>query len=204
MSEAVSAVIGLVGVAVGAGITWWQATSERSREKRADAQYLAIRVVCILDKYVVDCATACDDRTEMDEPGINVWVSAPAAALADYPVDVDWRCIESGLMFDILSLPRDELLAKNWLAGYEEATGCLIDEFAVERAKRYGGLGLEAAALAERLRTAYSIPAIKHGEWKPVEHIKLYFKEQEKLAQARAEAFAKLDPPPPPPPALVK
>jgi hypothetical protein len=163
---------GLVGVIVGVVAGWLVPFIDRWRQRRRDAQYLAIRVVCILDKYVVDCATACNDRTEMDDVG-QTHVSAPAATLADYAEDVDWKCIEADLMFGILSLPRDAVLARNWLDGYmEQADGYDIDSYAMERAMRYGKLDLQAATLADKLRRTYSIPGIKHQGWDPVEHIK--------------------------------
>jgi hypothetical protein len=78
-----------------------------------------------------------------------------------------------------------------------DATGCLIDEYAVERAKRFGKLGLQAATLAGRLRETYSIPDIERGEWNPVEHIQRYFRQQEEFARKRAEEYARNPPPPP-------
>ena len=177
---------GLVGVIIGVMAGWLVPFFDRGRKRKRDAQYLAIRVVCILDRYVVDCADACNERLEMDDYG-TTHVASPAPKLASYPEDVDWSCIEHTLMYAILSLPRDVELASDYLFGYLEHSAGSIDEYAAERATKYGGLGLQAAAICDKLRGSYSIPTLEHENWDPVQYMKDERKRREKEKTERAK-----------------
>lgn len=55
------AIFGLIGVLVGSGILWFQSHWTNKKEAEKSVRYLAIRVVCILDKYMEDCAAAVKD-----------------------------------------------------------------------------------------------------------------------------------------------
>ena len=55
------AIFGLVGVLFGSGVTWFQTYWIAKRTESKNAKNLAIRVVCILDKFVEDCANAVSD-----------------------------------------------------------------------------------------------------------------------------------------------
>ena len=55
------AIFGLIGVIVGSTISWFQTYWTNKQAAKRDAKYLAIRVVCILDKFVEDCADVVSD-----------------------------------------------------------------------------------------------------------------------------------------------
>lgn len=55
------AIFGLIGVLVGSGISLFQTHWMEKRANDKNARYLAIRVVCILDKYLEDCAEVVND-----------------------------------------------------------------------------------------------------------------------------------------------
>ena len=60
------------------------------RTKKSEAKYLAIRVVCELDKFVEDCASTAIDSGEEDKDGNNIArVHAPDPPT--YPSDVNWK-----------------------------------------------------------------------------------------------------------------
>jgi hypothetical protein len=54
-------IIGLVGVLIGSGLTWVQTNWTRKQDEAKNARYLAIRCVCILDKFVEDCIDVIKD-----------------------------------------------------------------------------------------------------------------------------------------------
>ncbi len=56
------AVFGLVGVLLGSGISWFQSYWSNRRETKKNARYLAIRLVCIFDKYLDDCTAVVYDN----------------------------------------------------------------------------------------------------------------------------------------------
>jgi hypothetical protein len=182
---------GLAGVIIGALVTWAQGAYDRRKQRKLDAQYLAIRVVCILDKYVADCAAACGDAVVVDDEG-RTFPAMPTPALLNYPEDVDWRVVEPNLMYGILSLPRDIAFAGEYLDSIMEDTiGPDIDPYLHARTEKYGALGLQAAALALKLRGTYSIPATKHPDWDPVAHIKYCLSKQKEQGRLREEEFQK-------------
>ena len=61
------ALFGFLGVIVGAFVPWLQSMLESRRTRQRDAQYLAIRLVCVLDKFLEDCAAAAADEGEEDK-----------------------------------------------------------------------------------------------------------------------------------------
>jgi hypothetical protein len=72
--------------------------------RKKSARYLAIRVVCILDKYVDDCASVASDWGEDDAEGLaQAQVSAPPSPW--YPDDLHSHSIGHRLMYELLALP---------------------------------------------------------------------------------------------------
>jgi len=81
----ISAISGFVGVLVGTALIPW--IRGHFLRKRA-ARYLAIRVVCTLDKYLEDCTDVAEDWGEENREGYSeARVSAPPTP--SYPADLD-------------------------------------------------------------------------------------------------------------------
>lgn len=80
----IGAIFGLIGV-LGAAISWFRTywTDKQANDK--NARYLAIRVVCVLDKFLEDCAYVVKDK------GISFGENSPGRPI--FPIDVDWRAI---------------------------------------------------------------------------------------------------------------
>ncbi len=151
-----------------------------SHDGKKAARYLAIRVVCVLDKFLADCTNVVGDNGEPDQDGYShprvYSLNAP-----NFPDDVDWRSIEHTLMYDILSFPPDVVAAKeavsvNWDINYDPPDFSENFEY---RAKHYARLGLRAHELAQRLRKEYDIPEKGYDEWNPVSYLETELKEIE-------------------------
>ena len=56
------AIFGLIGVLVGSAISWLQVYWTNKQAAKKNSKYLAIRVVCILDKFVEDCGDVISDN----------------------------------------------------------------------------------------------------------------------------------------------
>lgn len=199
----VGGLIGVGGVLVGAGITWAQAAYERQKQRDLDARYLAIRVVCVLDAYIADCASVAADGGRMDYEHSQLIANVVAPEPPIYPEDVDWRCIDQRLMYGILSLPRDARFAAEYMTHVAENAGSPGDEYFEARSVKYSTLGLRAATLTDSLRAAFNIPAAEHGEWNPAEVMRQELSSHEAQKRKRAAEFALAPPPPPPPPAAA-
>ncbi len=138
-------------------------TQAKSEELKRHARYLAIRVVCVLDPFVNECAELTYD-TGLPSPSgeMEPRLFPPELKL---PEDVDWRSIEPDLMYRILGLPNEIAMADqsiqfvgNEISGPPDHT-----EYFWERAEQYGKLGVTALQLADDLRKTYGIPKRDYG-----------------------------------------
>jgi hypothetical protein len=195
----VGGLIGIGGVVIGAAITWIQTARERKKQRSLDAHYLAVRVVCVLDKYIADCASAAADGGTPDSPYGQLIARVDAPEPPVYPDDVDWRCIDQRLTYEILSLPRDAQFAAEYMTSVSENATGPGDEYFEARTVKYSTLGLKAAMLVDNLRAAFNIPALDHGEWNPVDVMRSELISHEALKRRREARLLDVPPPPPPP-----
>ncbi|HXP39461.1 MAG TPA: hypothetical protein VN833_04295 [Candidatus Acidoferrales bacterium] len=192
----VSAVSGLLGVLVGTVMPIARERLARSR----DARYLAIRIVCILDRYVEDCASTAIDSGEEDAEGVNrARVSAPLPPA--YPSDVNWKSIDRSMMYKLLALPASADRAANYVAAVSEnVSGPDESEWFEARSHQYSLLGLQAHKLTETLRKEYEIPEIPDRSWDPVSHLRDELKQIEDRQKQRSVAWDEILPTLPTPP----
>ncbi|MCB1784445.1 MAG: hypothetical protein KDI13_10690 [Alphaproteobacteria bacterium] len=181
------AIFGLVGVLIGSAISWFQAYWLNKEDTKKAARYLAIRVVCILDKYIEDCfAVVKDDGLSYGqrtpEGCLEPQVKSPGAPV--FPDDVDWKSIDHDLMYEILSFPSDVEAADRGIAFTWDmvATPPDYEEGFEDRAFHYAQFGLRAYELAKKLRKEYRIPAKEYEEWNPVSELE---KELRDIKEAR-------------------
>ena len=191
MSEGIFALAGAVVGALIAGLIPWAQSSIAVRTRRLQsARYLAIRVVCLLDRYVEDAVgIVLDDGLsygQRDESGCLSPQKTLPKPIA-YPNDVDWRSINHDLMYDLLSLPNQGEAANNAIsAAGELAFPPDYEEYIEQRHTEYTSLSLRAVDLARKLRAAYSIPEPTHGEWNPIERIEEAQQRIDELKKKRA------------------
>ncbi|OEJ66577.1 hypothetical protein [Magnetovibrio blakemorei] len=178
MSEAL---FGLLGVIVGSFIPWIKEALSARRSRAEHATYLAVRVICILDEYIEKCIEVVhDDGTVMglashrDKDGSEHY--HPVVPLPEdpkFPADVDWKSIDSALMYRILTLPNSVRNTDSHIqwASDEEAWPPYYEEVYEARQKGYAKLGLEAIAIIDHLRATYNLPekthATQNADWTP-------------------------------------
>jgi hypothetical protein len=185
------AAIGLVGVVVGAVITtakeWWF----QHRKNKKEAEYLAIRVVCMLDTYVVGCAAVVQDGGVYENPNIpsvlgNNHVQVPVPEFDPEVAKVEWKTLPADLMYEILSLPIEIEAADRSINDAKEYVAMPpdFDEFFEERQYQYAQLGIKASNLAAKLREFANLPRKSCAKWDPVEYME---KEKLKIEFAREQ-----------------
>lgn len=164
-------IFGLIGVFVGAVITWFQSYYANRRTELKNAKYLAIRVVCILDKFMEDCADVVKDDglqfgQRTPEGCLEPQISVPQIPV--FPEDVDWRSIDQELMYKILSFPSD-IAAGNKLIDFTQNISGPPDyeEWFDERRYHYATFGLTADRLAGELCSKYNIKKKRYNNWDP-------------------------------------
>ncbi len=170
MSEAL---FGLLGVVVGSFIPWIKEALLEKRSRAERATYLAVRVICILDEYVDKCIEVVgDDGTIMgqashrDEDGSEYFRPVvPLPGAPEFPAGVDWKSIDSALMYRILTLPNSVRETDSHIqrAGDEEAWPPYYEEVYEVRHKGYARLGLEAISIIDHLRATYKLPKKTHA-----------------------------------------
>ncbi|WP_433780458.1 hypothetical protein [Flavobacterium anhuiense] len=170
------AIFGLIGVVIGSFITWCQSYYMNRQLEIKNAKYLAIRVVCILDKFMDDCADVVNDdglcMGQKNEQGcLEAQVSHPSAPL--FPDDVDWKSIDHELMYKILSFSSDIASANKIIDSTWEFTGPPdFEEWFEERKFHYAKFGLHAYELADELCERYEIKKKTYNDWDPKAELK--------------------------------
>lgn len=192
---------GLVGVLTGILLTWIYAAWSEYKDRRRHARYLAIRVVCVLDKYIEQCAAVVSDDGLCDgqpneEGCLEPQVDTPPTPT--FSEDLDWKSIEHGLMYRLLSIPSEAEAADRMIASASEhAFPPDYEEALEERQYQYARLGLAAFALTQEVRKKYDIPPKELGDWDPVEHLtkgkdrveEQRSKRKERLAESASSLF---------------
>lgn len=181
------AIFGLIGVFVGSLISWLQVYWVEKRNSDKSARYLAIRVVCILDKFFEDCGDVIHDNglhhgQRNIDGELEPQVKAPNSPV--FPDDVDWKSIDHELMYQILSLPAEVENAERLINGTTEFSGPPdFEEWFIERKFHFSALGLYAYKLSNDLCNKYNIQKKIYNNWNPEETFKKKLKEASKKRQ---------------------
>ncbi|MGJ3259794.1 MAG: hypothetical protein ACFE0S_09340 [Rhodospirillales bacterium] len=160
------------------GLNLSRESQAREDEWKRRASYLAARVVCVLDPFVMACCDVVGDNGIYDPKGVrHIQVSTPTLEL---PQDVDWKSISPALMYRILALPNQIEAAEkavSWV-GSELAFPPDYDEAYDERCYQYARLGLTAFDLAAELREMFGLPDQDYGKWNPRSYLEGSSKEE--------------------------
>lgn len=193
---AITALVTTIGTALVAVINHRMSERKDRKSKEEDrtthAVYLAVRVVCVLDKFVAGCCEVIGDDGVYDPEGARHHeVEPPVLTLPD---DVDWRSIRPELMYRVLMLPNEIENAGNTIAfvGNMVAFPPDYDEWFDERRYQYGKLGLYALDLASALRSAYDLPMADYSRWNPRPHLEAAFVREDAMRRLGAEAASQI------------
>lgn len=169
-----TAIIGLIGVLIGAAITvtkdWWFYRVNVKQERA----YLAIQITCLLERFVSGCAAVYNDNGTAygmrDEQGcLQPQVNHPKFEPLSLP-DLNWRALPKNLMYDILRLPSEIESSEAYIAGVSEFSAHPPDyeEFFKARKKEYVSLGVKALDIIGRLCDVSGIPKeANDDDWSP-------------------------------------
>lgn len=181
------AIFGLLGVLVGSAVSWLQTYWNNKQTTNKSARYLAIRVVCILDKYFEDCFLVIRDIGQRSNEGVlSPLVATPGPPV--FPNDVDWKSINHELMYKILSFPSEVENAEQIIKVSDEVLySPNFEEWFEERKYWHSRLGLVAYTLSEELCKKYNILQ-KNSHLNLVEEMRKAFSALEMHRQKRIEA----------------
>jgi len=146
----VSAGSGLLGVLVG---TYIGVLREWASE-RQQRDYLAIRVVCILDKFVQGCRKAVNQEGNQLEVPESSWPTK-----IEFPSDLPWKLLDRGPLYRILTLPsRVNEAAAQVSFTLENVSSETNPEHLGTVTNVFSPLMSDAERLANELRRRYNLP----------------------------------------------
>lgn len=186
------AIIGFIGVIVGALISWFSEHWREKQNRKRDARYLGIRAVCTLDKFMDSCIDVVSDNGRIDQDGYT-YSQVPLPPPPAYPDDIDWRSIDPELMYRLLSLPTDAETANRVIgAAAEHSDPPDHDDYFNERRSQYTNLGLVALELSKEIRQTFNIPLQTFRGWDPAAFLLEEKFKQEKEQLLREERHRKM------------
>lgn len=132
---------------------------------RKNSEYLAIKLIPILDEFVEICVAVVRDDGLIDghyyasDGNRYAQVSAPKFLIDD--LDVDWKTIPTDLMYEILGFPNKIRFANKEIEEIWEFFSSPPDFEEVFEARKikYSELGLRAIIISNKLRELYLIPS---------------------------------------------
>ncbi|WP_025879410.1 hypothetical protein [Stenotrophomonas indicatrix] len=149
----------LGGVAVGAHLVGRRETATREQQRTADALYLTVTISGMLEEFTSNCAdVAADDGLSRGQRGPDGHLHKQVQDLHfDYSgVEVVWRSLPGELLDQVHSIPRRLENIRRNLTYLANSDGDDDDYFA-KRMRSHAELGLHAATVSKRLRTAVGL-----------------------------------------------
>lgn len=154
---ALGGVIAVFGQLTATLVAWLKEWRFAASKRRKDAEYLAMRLVLVLDTLVGACYNAVHDPLREDSEGaFESTVLDPTLTL---PIDGDYKALPRNLMYELLSMP-------NKLDGIKEGLAVTAEdsfppdyhEYYEYRREHWSKLGLKALDLIDALCREYKIP----------------------------------------------
>lgn len=201
------ALIGLLGVGVGAVLTYVRELVTHGQRERQSRTFLAIQVGAALERYASACAdVANDDGSYPGQPDDEFRKATVQRPTFDpEQLKVEWRTLNPPLMYAVLDLPRRAEIADRAI----EIVGEFDDEapefgaFFQERQYQYAMLGIRAWEQAQLLRELVGLPPRTADEWSPMPELlkgKAWVEERRAAVEAHRNTVYPLPPLPPLPP----
>jgi len=152
----------------------------RKEELERHGTYLAVRVACVLDPFVMAAVAVVNDKGFYDQQGELTPEEKPPTL--ELPQDVDWKSIDPHLMDRILSLPNEIASTQKTISFVGEVISGPpdYDEWFVERRYQWAKLGLMALDLARDLRSRYKLRQPDYSGYDPRETLEAAFLKEDK------------------------
>lgn len=139
-----TAVASLVGVIIGGSMTSLQKWIEYRATKGTTARYLASRLITTLDHFMAECLVIAEDHGTAEPDGA---ISAkPLPKLELDKLDVDWKSVDSEVVYLALRIPNEHAVAVRAIASGYDRDVVPYHDFE-ERQFRFAHLGIIAYGL---------------------------------------------------------
>lgn len=144
-------------------VRWGIETLQHRAKHQQDVDYLAVRVVCELERFMAGCDVVIHDTGRDLNTG--AWIGEEKAPLLTFDdLKVEWKVIAPSLVYRVLNLPGDQAAADRWVMSLLEDDWEGTETPASIRRREYIKLGAKAAQLASELRDLAPVPQ-PHTDW---------------------------------------
>ncbi|MEM5510916.1 hypothetical protein WNY98_18760 [Pseudoalteromonas sp. AS71] len=156
------ATYGLIGVCLGFVLGIFKDWYLQHLKRKKEYEYLSIRVVCELDRFVYGCIDVINDNGtvcgQYDKNGYAIAQVEPPS-FDPYKLDVEWKSLPHKLMYEILNFPNKIENANEIIsAAFEYDDLPTYDKGFDARHFHYTELGIQALELASKLRILAGLP----------------------------------------------
>lgn len=133
-----------------------------SAQRNVDANYAAIKLICILDEFIFRCVDVVhDDGRYMGQRNSEGHLEPQEKTPQFEPesIGIDFRCLEASVAYKILYLPNKIKVADEKISFIANAIACPpdYDEFFEARHESYLELGLYALEISTTLRKTFDL-----------------------------------------------
>lgn len=153
----------VIGALIALGIAWfnswlgiWRDQKTEQRKRLRTEKHAAALLCSTLDLFINECLDGAIDNGVLDE-NLHLTPRTPYPTLA-YQKEVDWTCIDDGLMYSALRLV-GEVDSGRRAVDWETLTAepPVKTSFFEERIVRISEAGLRASMLLDQVKTRYGI-----------------------------------------------
>ncbi|QFZ84593.1 hypothetical protein GFK26_18365 [Variovorax paradoxus] len=145
-----SGIASLIGVGVGVFAANGAKVIEHYVHRRRAAQYLAVRLVTVLDRFIAGCVPVTEDEGRVLPGSYDLEPVATLPTLEFDSLDVDWKSIKPHLTYAVLALPNEVAEAVRSInANFDPSNVPSVDFSA--RQFHFARLGIAANDLIGRL-----------------------------------------------------
>lgn len=161
------------------------------RKWKSERNYLAIRLIVVLERFSVDCAEAISQSylAEQSKGGTGDRIGE-IPTIGGFPNDADWKALDPILAERVLSFPTQLELAKHYIAGLWHTSD--EDYFYEDVQCRTASYGLDVWSLALDLRNLCKVPAsnLNKSGWDFIDSLRETVRTVDERRKKRAESYS--------------
>jgi hypothetical protein len=170
-----SAIIGFIGVIIGALTTVFKDYYFQKKKDEKDAKYLAALLSFELDRYASACADVVgDDGLCEGQPDPNGYYRVQVSIPVFEPLLIkgEWTALPQDIMYEVLDLPHKAEAANGKISSvFEFDNPPDFSSGFEERQFQYANLGINALMLADKLKTHAGFPKRADLRWSPMKYL---------------------------------
>jgi hypothetical protein len=183
------ALVGIAGVILGVVLTSLKELVFNCHKRKKDAEYLGVRVSSLLDRFVWGCVDVIyDDGTDRGQLSDNEYAYPQVETPSFQPelLQVEWKSIPAQVMAEVLNFPNLISRADRRIGdAFENANPPDFDDGYAQRQYDYALLGIEAARIANILRSLVKITILVEDQADSLQRLSVAKQEYEKRKAER-------------------